>query len=81
MDLTGWRIELASSSWMECWSFDEIIVPAGGYLLVGAGSETQWGAFEPTLRHGGAETDGIRLVDPDGRVVVLPCCQTSGSAC
>jgi Lamin Tail Domain len=70
VDLTGWTIESAGSSWATSWTFSAGTISAGGLLLVGSSlSSTHPGTFTPNLQNGGSASDGIRLKDSSGNVV------------
>jgi hypothetical protein len=69
IDIDGWRIENAGSSWSEVYVMGSEIVEPGGYVLVGFGSVSQPGSFSPNLQNGGSSSDGLRLVDETGLVV------------
>ena len=67
VDLSGWEIESAGTSWSESYTFaDGSTISPGEYLVVGPGvGEVD---FSPDLQNGGG-TDGVRLIDGDGLVV------------
>ena len=67
IDLSGWELESAGSSWSESYTFgDKTILKPGGYLAVGPGVKV--GDFSPDLQNGSG-TDGVRLIDTKGGVV------------
>ena len=76
VDLSGWTIENAGASWGAITiggstSLTGTIDP-GDYILVGYGSLTNPGAFNPNLQNGGGSSgaaDGIRILDGSGAVV------------
>ncbi|MFZ5476720.1 MAG: lamin tail domain-containing protein [Myxococcota bacterium] len=69
-DLTGYTIEVATSgTWSEAYAFTSGSMSAGDYLLVGAGSSTHPGAFDPNLGNVSSDTDGVRLKNASGEVV------------
>ena len=64
IDVSGWGIESAGSSWSNKYELSAgMIVPAGGYLLLPAGT------FSSAFQNGGSATDGVRLVDSTSTVV------------
>ncbi len=68
-DITGWTVQTAGTSWSTSYTFTAGTVPAGGFLLVGAGSTSHAITFNPNLPNGGSDTDGIRLVDASSATV------------
>ncbi len=68
-DITGWTVQTAGSTWSTSYTFTAGTVPAGGFLLVGAGSTSHAITFNPNLPNGGSDTDGIRLVDASSATV------------
>lgn len=68
IDLTGYQIENAGSSWTEVYTFASGSLVPGAYLIVGYGSSTHPGSFSPNIQNGG-ETDGIRVKDAGGTVL------------
>jgi len=51
VDVSGWYIENAGSSWSEVWTMPKgSVVPAGGYLLLGPGGGDA-SEFSPNLQN------------------------------
>jgi len=69
VDLAGWSVESAGTSFGTCYELGDHTLAGGEYLLIGLGSSVFPGAFDPNLQNGGSETDGVRLVDGAGNVV------------
>ena len=69
VNLAGWTIESAGSSWETSWTFSsgDTISP-GEYLLVGPGGGSS-DEFNPNLQNGGSSTDGIRIKNAFGQVL------------
>jgi hypothetical protein len=68
IDVSGWQLETAGTSWSESWTFPPgSTVPAGSHLLFGPGAGGD--EFSPNLQNGGSATDGVRLVDNTGKIV------------
>ena len=64
IDVSGWSIESAGSSWANKHELSAgMMVPAGGYLLLPAGT------FNSAFQNGGSATDGVRLVDSISTVI------------
>lgn len=64
IDVSGWGIESAGSSWSNKYELSAgMMVPAGGYLLLPAGT------FSSAFQNGGTATDGVRLVDSTSTVI------------
>ncbi len=64
IDVSGWSIEGAGSTWSNKYDLPSgMTVPAGGYLLLPAGT------FNSSFQNGGSATDGVRLVDAASIVV------------
>ena len=69
VDLSGWQVENAGSSWSEVWTFPEgTTLAPGAYLAFGPGAGDK-DEFSPNLQNGGSETDGLRLLDGVAAVV------------
>jgi hypothetical protein len=69
VDLAGYTIEAGGSSWGVCYEIAGGDIANGEYVVIGYGSATDPGSFDPNLQNGGSDADGVRLVDPDGNVV------------
>lgn len=74
ISLAGWTLEAGGASFGVCYEFTGGTLAAGEYLVIGGGGVadvlTDFGnASSGGLQNGGSESDGIRLVDPDGDVV------------
>ncbi len=69
IDLTGYTIENAGASYGEVYTFAGGTLEPGGYLVVGGGSTTHAGSFDPNLQNGGTSTDGLRVKDSAGAVL------------
>lgn len=76
VDLTGWTIENAGTSWGAVTIGGNAALSGtlgpGDHALVGYGSTTNAGAFGPNLQNGGGSTgaaDGLRIKDASGAVV------------
>ena len=69
IDLSGWMLESAGSSWSESWTFPSgTTLAPGAYLAFGPGVGGA-SEFNPNLQNGGSETDGVRLVTSTGAVI------------
>lgn len=66
IDLTGWSIEAAGTSFSSIFTFPTLSIAPGEHLLIGAGSAY---ALSGTMQNGGSATDGVRLVDDLGAVM------------
>ncbi|MFN7147590.1 MAG: lamin tail domain-containing protein, partial [Myxococcota bacterium] len=69
IDLTGYQIESAGTSWTESYTFASGSLAPGAYLIVGSGSASHAGRFSPNLPNGGDAVDGLRVKDASGTVV------------
>jgi len=65
VDLTGWNLEAAGTSFASIYTFPAISISPGQHLLIGAGSPY---ALVGTMQNGGTESDGVRLSDSAGLV-------------
>lgn len=68
VDLTGYTIQVAGSSWSTIYTFPALSIAPGEYLLIGAGSAYALGG---TMQNGGSATDGVRLYGGGGVVDTL----------
>ncbi len=68
VDLTGYQLENAGSSFTEVYTFASGTLAPGAYLLVGSGSSTHAATFSPNLQNGG-DTDALRIKDGGGTVL------------
>jgi hypothetical protein len=67
VDISGWEIQSAGTSWSESYTFDDkTTIAPGEYLAIGPGVKV--GDFSPDLQNGGG-TDGVRLVNSSGTVI------------
>jgi hypothetical protein len=69
VSLDGWALQSAGTSWSDVYEFSSGTLAPGETLLVGYGSTSQPGSFEPNLQNGGSASDGIRLVDSSSEVI------------
>jgi hypothetical protein len=69
VDLTGYTIESAGSSWSESYTLGAGSIAPGEHLIVGFGGTTWSGSFDPALQNGGSDTDGLRLKNGTATVV------------
>lgn len=69
VDLTGYTIESAGSSWTESYTLGAGSIAPGEHLIVGYGGTTWSGSFDPALQNGGSDTDGLRLKNGTATVV------------
>ncbi len=71
VDLTGYRLENAGTSWAGRYTFPSFSLAPGSYVVVGAGSVGLPGSgFSTDLQNGGGTTaDGLRLVSAGGAVL------------
>ncbi len=69
IDLTGYQVENAGTSWSEVYTFASGSIAPGEHLVVGYGSSTHTASFSPNLQNGGSEVDGLRVKDAAGSVV------------
>ncbi len=69
VDLSGYTIQEATSSWSTAYTLGAGTIDAGGYVIIGYGGTTWSGSFSPNLPNGGSQTDGVRLTDSTGVVV------------
>jgi hypothetical protein len=69
LDLTGYTLESAGSSYTEIYTFASGSLAPGAYLVVGGSSSTHPGSFSPNIQNGGSETDGLRVKDASGTVL------------
>jgi len=66
IDLSGWMIESAGSSFGESWTFPEgTTIAPGEYYVFGPGAGDK-DEFSPNLQNGGSATDGVRLTNASG---------------
>ena len=75
VDLSGWELQRAKSSWGTRYTFEDgASIPAGAYLVVGDELVTEVDIALPTgesldLGNASSNGDGVRLVDGAGEVV------------
>jgi hypothetical protein len=69
IDLTGYIIENAGSSYGDVYTFSGGSLAPGAYLIVGYGSSSHSGSFDPNLQNGGSESDGLRIKNGSGSVI------------
>ncbi len=69
VDLTGYWVESGGTEFGSCFDITGGSIAPGEYLILGGSSTTHPGSFDPELQNGGGETDGLRLLAPDGTVV------------
>ena len=69
VDLTGYQLESAGSSWTESYTFGAGSLAPGEYAIVGYGGTTWTGNFTPNLPNGGSESDGLRLKDSTSVII------------
>lgn len=69
VDLEGYELQSAGSSWSESYTFGAGSIAPGEHVIVGFGGSTWTGTFDPALQNGGSATDGARLVDSASTVV------------
>ena len=69
IDLTGYQLESAGSSWSESYTFGAGSLAPGEYAIVGYGGTTWTGKFTPNLPNGGSESDGLRLKDSTSVII------------
>ena len=67
IDLTGWSLQAATTSWSNLVTFEDGRLQPGEFLLVGGASVPDVAVeFTKTLGNGSANSDGLRLLDCAG---------------
>ena len=69
VDLSGWALQNAGTSWSDVFVLEDGFLAPGEYLVIGSGSDSHPGSFDPNLQNGGSSSDGLRLVDASGLVI------------
>lgn len=60
VDLTGWTVQGAGTTWSTLFTFPSLSIAPGEHLLIGAGSAY---TLSGTVQNGGGTTDGLRIVN------------------
>lgn len=60
VDLTGWTVQGAGTSWSTLFTFPSLTIAPGEHLLIGAGSAY---TLAGTMQNAGGATDGLRIVN------------------
>lgn len=81
VDLTGYTLEMAGSSWKTVYTLTSGLINPGEYIIVaGPYAVVYTGAFTNDLENAGTNLDGIRLLDGTGIVVDTVLYGQDGSA-
>ena len=65
-NLEGWILQKAGSYWVTVYTFETIIIPAQGYLLLGENMVPNCDIYlDLAFQNGGSSTDAVRIISPE----------------
>lgn len=67
LNIGGWKIQTAGTSFQTIYSFPSFLLPAGGIMVIGEQNTQADLITTLEMQNGGSATDGVRIVDFGGR--------------